>query len=94
MVGRSPYRIVLSDDERTLLETQARSYAAPHREVMRARIVLFAAEGWSNQDIARHLGIPRQIVSKWRHRFWVERMAGLRDRPRRRGPRGSATTAH
>jgi transposase len=82
MPRTSPYRIELTDDERTRLEVLARSYSSPHRDVVRAKVVLLAAGGLSNEGIAVRLDIPRQIVSKWRKRFYEQRSPGLRDQPR------------
>ena len=45
MPRTSPYRIVLTEDERRHLEAAARRYTSPYRDVVRARIVLYAAEG-------------------------------------------------
>jgi transposase len=53
---------------------------------MRAKIVLLAAEGLSNKQIGQRLDLPRQIVSKWRKRFFDKRLAGLQERPRRGRP--------
>jgi transposase len=50
--------------------------------VLWAKIVLLAAIGLRNDKIAARLDTPRQIVSKWRKRFYEQRLAGLRDRPR------------
>jgi DNA-directed RNA polymerase specialized sigma24 family protein len=72
----------ISDDEREYLEAIARRYSSPYREVVRARIVLYAAEGLSNDTIAARLDTPRQVVSKWRQRFFEKRLAGLQDEPR------------
>jgi transposase len=55
---------------------------------MRAKVVLLAAQGLSNKEIGERLQLPRQIVSKWRKRFFEERLAGLQERPRRGRPRG------
>jgi len=60
----------------------ARRYSSPYREVVRARIVLYAADGLSNDAIAARLDTPRQIVSKWRKRFYQRGVAGLSDQPR------------
>lgn len=87
MSRHSPYVIELTDGERDELETVARRYTAPYRQVVRARIVLLAAEGRTNEEIAHQLGVPRQIVSKWRKRFYELRGDGLVDRPRSRGAR-------
>ena len=54
---------------------------------MRAKIALLAAEGLENKQIAERLDLPRQIVSKWRKRFFEERLAGLEERSRRGRPR-------
>ena len=86
MPRRSPYRICLSKTERAVLEAMARRYTSPYREVIRARIVLYAAEALSNDQIAARLDTPRQIVSKWRKRFFEQRLAGLEERARRGRP--------
>ena len=82
MPRRSPYEIVLSEVERTELESRARRYTSPYAEVVRAKIVLMAAEGLRNDEIAARLDTPRQVVSKWRKRFHEQRLAGLDDLPR------------
>ena len=53
---------------------------------MRAKVALLAAEGLSNKEIGERLDLPRQIVSKWRKRFFEKRLAGLQERPRRGRP--------
>jgi transposase len=58
--------------------------------VVRARIVLLAADGWANTDIADELGVHIDGVSRWRKRFCTERIAGLRDRHRSGRPRSFA----
>jgi len=82
----SPYAIRLSEGERTELEGVARSYTSPYRDVIRARIVLYASQGLSNEEIAARLDTPRQIVSKWRKRFYEQRLAGLEEQARRGRP--------
>jgi transposase len=82
MPRSSPYAIELSSREREALESRARKYTSPYRDVVRARAILLAAEGLENQEIAGLIGMPRQLVSKWRKRFFEERLAGLEDRPR------------
>ena len=57
-------------------------YALPHKVVVRAKIVLYAAEGQSNVEIARRLETAAQVVGRWRKRFFEERLAGLEDRER------------
>ena len=86
MPRKSPYGILLSIDEKTQLQALARKYTSPYREVMRAKIVLLAADGFSNKEIGQRLDLPRQIVSKWRKRFFDQRLVGLQERPRRGRP--------
>ena len=82
----SPFPIVLTVDEQQRLETLARKYTSPYCQVVRARAILLAATGLDNQQIGQRLEIPRQIVSKWRKRFFERRMDGLTDAPRRGRP--------
>src|SRR5712692_304401 len=82
MPRRSPFDVALTRDERQALECLARKYTSPYCDVIRARIVLLAAEGLSNDGISARLDTPRQIVSKWRKRFFEEGAAGLEERPR------------
>ena len=85
--GRSPFQIRLRASERRALKRSARSQAAPHRQVVRARIVLGAAAGLPTALIARRVGVTPNTVRKWRGRFCTEGYAGLRDRPRPGRPR-------
>jgi hypothetical protein len=87
MPRHSPYTIVLSRAERQTLESRARQYTLPYFQVLRALIVLSAAEGRSNDQIAAALSIGRDVVSLWRKRFFHERLAGLDERPRSGRPR-------
>jgi len=82
MPRHSPYVIELSQHERSELQRRAAQYTAPYRDVVRARIVLLAADGLQNKDIAERLSLPVQIVTKWRKRFHQDRLAGLNERPR------------
>ena len=82
MPRKSPYTIVLSDTERKKLEQIANKYTSPYYIVVRAKAVLLAANGLDNKTIGERLSLPRQIVSKWRKRFFEERLEGLTDRPR------------
>lgn len=86
MPRESPYRVILTADEKRRLQSVARKYTSQYRDVMRAKIVLLAAEGFSNKEIGQRLELPRQIVSKWRKRFFDQRLAGLQERPRRGRP--------
>src|SRR3954449_7868686 len=84
---RSSDPIELSEDERRELEAIAGRLTAPFRTVQRARIVLYAAEGLTNVEIAGRLDTAPEVVAKWRRRFRLERLAGLQDRPRAGRPR-------
>ena len=82
MPRKSPYSIALSPDQKEKLEWISRKYTSPYREVIRAKIALYAADGLANDQIAARLDTPRQIVSKWRKRFFEEGFAGLEERAR------------
>jgi len=82
MPRTSPFAVTLTAQERFVLEAQARKYTLPYREVVRAKIVLLAADGLRNDEIAARLDTRREIVSKWRKRFFEERLPGLLERPR------------
>jgi len=83
---KSPYGVLLSQDEKSQLQAITRKYTSPYCEVMRAKVILLAADGLSNQQIGERLQLPRQIVSKWRKRFFEKRLAGLQEQPRRGRP--------
>ncbi len=82
MPRKSPFSIDLNPKEKKALEARARQYTLPYRDVMRAKLVLLAADGWQNKDIAETLQLTRPKVSEWRKRFFYERLAGLEDRAR------------
>ena len=82
MSSQSPFEIVLTEQERAALEHLARQSTAPYRDVMRARIVLLAAAGLDNEAIGARLGTPREQVSRWRKRFFEQRLLGLEERER------------
>src|SRR3990172_4304000 len=84
---RSPFELVLSDEEGRWLRKVAAEYTSPYCEVVRAKVILLAAQGMQNKEIGERLDLPRQVVSKWRKRFFLERLAGLQDQPRRGRPR-------
>ncbi len=76
-------KIVLSEEERGELTKLSRSRRASVRLAERARIVLLAADGMRNDEIADQLGIGRVQVSRWRGRYAKSRLAGIeRDLPR------------
>jgi Homeodomain-like domain/DDE superfamily endonuclease len=82
----SPYQIVLSGDERAALAALTRP-SAQARQVLRARVVLAAADGQTNAGIARDLAICEDTVRKWRSRYAVRRLPGLADVQRPGRPR-------
>ncbi len=86
MPRKSPYAIMLSAEDRYELETRARKYTSPYWDVIRAKIVLMAAQGFTNEVIAARLDTPRQIVSKWRKRFYERGFPGLEEEPRGGAP--------
>ncbi|MCX7017218.1 MAG: helix-turn-helix domain-containing protein [Candidatus Sumerlaeota bacterium] len=88
MSRKSPFPILLSLEEERCLRSSASRYTSPYFEVVRAKTVLLAAQGLENREIAERLSLPRQIVSKWRKRFFSDRLAGLVDQPRSGRPRG------
>jgi hypothetical protein len=87
MAQRSPHQVVLSEEQRRELERRAAAYSSPHRNVVRARAILLAAEGLSNTEIGERLAQSRQAVSQWRRRFCEEGLLGLEERPRPGRPR-------
>jgi predicted ArsR family transcriptional regulator len=83
----SPFAVRLTTTQRWVLEGRLRRPTAQQREVLRARIVLAAADGEQNIQIAGRLGVAVNTVSKWRKRFVEEGLAGLGDRKRPGRPR-------
>ena len=76
MPRKSPYTILLDQDEKRHLQAIARKYTSPYRDVMRAKVILLAAEGLSNKQIGARLELPRQIVSahKIGKAAWMDRV--------------------
>lgn len=87
MPRRSPYEILLSTTEERELRKPAAKYRLPCFQVVQAKMVLLAAEGLNNDEIASSLVTRREVVSLWRKRSFEERLAGLDERPRRGRPR-------
>ncbi len=79
--------VVLDDDEREQLERWRRRRTSAQALAQRARIVLLAADGLTNIEIAGELGITRGTAAKWRGRFVEHRLDGLTDEPRPGRPR-------
>ena len=80
-------RIELSDQERAQLEAWARRRTSAQGLAQRSRIVLLAAAGLKNVEIAERVGVRRPMVTKWRNRFAEQRLDGLVDEPRPGRPR-------
>ena len=80
MIISSPFVIILSAEEHHELTVRASGARAAHRDVVRAQIILAAAEGDSNAAIAADLGLHVDTVRKWRRRFCAA-PAGRSGRP-------------
>jgi transposase len=78
---------MLTSHERAELERRVRARTSSQQAALRAQIVLRAAEGARNIDIAAEVGVARHTVQQWRDRFAAARLAGLVDRPHRPPPR-------
>jgi transposase len=79
--------IELSVDERAQLVSWTRRRTSAQALALRSRIVLLAAGGLKNTEIASELGVHRNMVAKWRSRFLEHRLDGLTDEPRPGRPR-------
>jgi transposase len=79
--------IELSVEERDQLEAWSRRRTSAQALAVRSRIVLAAADGLNNTEIAARLGIHRNVAGKWRQRFAEYRLDGLTDEPRPGQPR-------
>jgi transposase len=94
MTMRRAVTIMLSDEDRNTLEKLRRSRTLPARLVSRARIVLHAADGMQNTDIAEKLRIDVTVVSRWRRRFAEEGIEGIAKERGRRGPKPTRRQRH
>jgi hypothetical protein len=94
MACNSPFVIALSYAEERILVENSRKYTAPYYKVVRSRIILFAASGMDNEHISQILDVPRRIVTKWRKRFYSERVDGLNDQPRCGRPHSFSPSEH
>ena len=85
----SPFAVLieLTAEERAQLEAWERRRSSAQALALRSRIVLAAAEGPSNTEIAKQLGVAVSSVRKWRNRFAEHRLDGLTDEPRPGQPR-------
>ena len=87
MAGQSKFQVMLSQNQRAQLESFAASRSLSHSLVLRAQIVLQAAEGKSNNEIAASVRVSRQTVGQWRKRFVQWGIEGLYDEARSGRPR-------
>jgi len=87
MPRKSPFKIVLSAGEEQELRHRAARYTLPYFQVVRARMILLAAQGFDNDQIAARLDTRREVVCCWRKRFFESRLAGLEEQPRPGRPR-------
>lgn len=94
MPRKSPFHIELSAAEVDELTRRAAKYTLPYFEVIRAKMILMAAAGVDNDEIAARLDTRREVVSQWRKRFFKERLAGLEERARPGRPRVFPPRAH
>ena len=87
-IGRPKATLVLTDEERAILQSWANRPTSAQRLALRARIVLACADGTDNKAVAKALRITAHTVGKWRARFVEDRLEGLADEPRPGAPRG------
>lgn len=87
MPRKSPYKITLTPDEERELIGCATKYTLPYFKVLRAKMILLAAQGLGNDEIAAKLDTRRELVSMWRKRFFEQRLQGLEERTRPGRPR-------
>ena len=88
-------RVVLTEDQKRTLHQWARGRSLPTRQVERARVVLLAAAGKQDLEIASAVGISNQKAARWRKRFLEMGLAGLeKDAPRPGRTPPAEDTAH
>ena len=76
MPRTSPFLIHLSSAEEAELYWRAGKYTLPYFQVQRAKMILLAADGLSNDEIAARLDSRREVVGRWRKRFFTDRLQG------------------
>ena len=86
-MGRIGQQITLSDLDYQELLTRSKAHSLDHRLVIRAKIILFCAEGKSYKEIKDTLNVGKTAISKWKKRFIKHGIDGLNDSPRSGKPR-------
>jgi ATP-dependent protease HslVU (ClpYQ) ATPase subunit len=79
---KAPLKVVVDREQRMVLDDIARAMVLPYRDVIRARTILMLADGVSQAEVARRVGLRRRIVRKWAERFVERGFLGLEDAPR------------
>src|SRR6476619_2877004 len=69
--------LVVSGEQRALLEAMARSSSLPHRKVVQAKALLLAADGVATNEVARRCSTTAESVRSWRRRFASEGVEGI-----------------
>jgi len=80
--GRPKAELVLTEEERSVLERLVRRHKSAQALALRARIVLACASGKTSTAVAKELRVNQATVGKWRRRFVERRLEGLFDEPR------------
>jgi transposase len=86
-MGRKGIEVLVSEREREQLVSMSRSRSLPHSLVRRAKIVLMAADGHTNQDIAEQCDVTSPAITHWKKRFVAQGLADLHDEARPGRPR-------
>ena len=79
----------MSAEQRSALDSMARSTSLPHRTVLQSKALIWAAEGLANDEIARRCNVDSDAVRRWRHRFSSEGVGGVGRIARGRGRKPS-----
>lgn len=87
MAGKTAQKIELTEEVREQLKQFSSSRSLPYHLVVRAKIILLAADGLTNKQIALRVDLDRRTVGKWRNRFMNKGFNGLYDEIRSGRPR-------
>ena len=91
---KSAPSLSVSSEQRGSLEKMARSTSLPHRGVVQAKALLWAADGVANEEIARRCGVDSDAVRRWRRRFSELGVAGVGVIAKGRGRRSWLPEGH